>query len=271
MTKSARLLILGALIVGLTAWDADPRIVEAARDAPRSSAEPRAAVRAAASRQVWFAPLQDEPPNEQSHGSVDYFELLGRLRKPDTRFQYLARRVPSTVAREVLAEIDARGFSGVSTERDPVRDYPAHDVAANLVGFMNAEGDAAEGAELMFDDLLSGVDGSATYEQGAPRITVTLRIDPAVLGALADVVGMQAVRSAERIQADDPDGWMHLRVTADWPEEVPGRLIGLGSRAEILDPPEVRERAIALARRMLERHGALDAPVPVRTRRAARR
>ena len=105
---------------------------------------------------------------------------------------------------------------------------------------------------------------------GAPRAQ-PLRIDPAVLGALADVVGMQAVRSAERIQADDPDGWMHLRVTADWPEEVPGRLIGLGSRAEILDPPEVRERAITLARRMLERHGALDAPVPVRTRRAARR
>jgi hypothetical protein len=38
---------------------------------------------------------------------------------------------------------------------------------------------------------------------------------------------------------------------------VPGRLISLGSRAEILDPPEVRERAITLARRMLERHGVL--------------
>jgi cell division protein FtsI (penicillin-binding protein 3) len=97
---------------------------------------------------------------------VDYFELLARLRKPDTRFQYLARRVPSTVAREVLAEIEARGFSGVTTQRDPVRDYPAKDVAANLVGFTNAEGHAAEGAELMFDEVLAGVDGSATYEQG---------------------------------------------------------------------------------------------------------
>jgi cell division protein FtsI (penicillin-binding protein 3) len=66
----------------------------------------------------------------------------------------------------VLAEIDARGYSGVTTQRDPVRDYPAKDVAANVVGFMNAEGDAAEGAELMFDQLLAGVDGSATYEQG---------------------------------------------------------------------------------------------------------
>jgi cell division protein FtsI (penicillin-binding protein 3) len=97
---------------------------------------------------------------------VDYFDLLDRLRRPDTRFQYLARRVPSTVAREVVAELERRGFEGVDTRRDPVRDYPAKDVAANLVGFMNAEGHAGEGAELMFDTLLSGVDGSTTYEQG---------------------------------------------------------------------------------------------------------
>ena len=88
-------------------------------------------------------------------------------------------------------------------------------------------------------------------------MTVTIRIDPAVIGVLADALGGQAVRSAETIPATDPEGWVHMRVTADWPEEVPGRLISLGSRAEILDPPEVRDRAIILARRMLERHGAL--------------
>jgi predicted DNA-binding transcriptional regulator YafY len=95
------------------------------------------------------------------------------------------------------------------------------------------------------------------YERAAPRVTVTLRIDPAVIGVLADLVGSQAVREAETVPSSDPEGWVHLRVTADWPEEVPGRLIALGSRAEILDPPEVRDRAIVLARRMLERHQAL--------------
>jgi len=97
---------------------------------------------------------------------VDYFDVLQRLRKPDTHFQYIARRVPSTKARAVVAEIDRRGFKGIYTRRDPVRTYPAADVAANLIGFMNAEGDAAEGAELMFDTVLSGRDGSATYETG---------------------------------------------------------------------------------------------------------
>lgn len=98
----------------------------------------------------------------------------------------------------------------------------------------------------------------SAYERDAPRVTVTIRIDPAVIGALVDAVGAQAVRTAETLPADDPDGWVHLRFTADWPEEVPGRLVGLGSRAEILEPPEVRDRAIVLARRMLQRHGALE-------------
>jgi cell division protein FtsI (penicillin-binding protein 3) len=97
---------------------------------------------------------------------IDYFDVLQRLRKPDTRFQYIARRVPSTMATAVVDEANARGYKGLGTRRDPVRTYPADDIAANLVGFMNAEGDAAEGAELMFDTMLSGKDGSATYETG---------------------------------------------------------------------------------------------------------
>jgi cell division protein FtsI (penicillin-binding protein 3) len=97
---------------------------------------------------------------------VDYFEVLERLRKPDTQFQYLARRVPANDARAVLEEIEARGFEGVDTRRDPVRNYPAEDVAANILGFMGADGRPLQGFELIFDEMLSGKDGSATYETG---------------------------------------------------------------------------------------------------------
>jgi cell division protein FtsI (penicillin-binding protein 3) len=97
---------------------------------------------------------------------VDYFEVLERLRKPDTQFQYLARRVPAADARAVVDELEERGFEGVDTRRDPVRNYPAKDVAANILGFMGGEGNALQGFELIFDDLLSGKDGSATYETG---------------------------------------------------------------------------------------------------------
>ncbi len=97
---------------------------------------------------------------------VDYFEILERLRKPDTQFQYIARRVPSTKAHAVVDEIEAAGYKGIDTRRDPVRDYPARDVAANLLGFMGAEGEPMAGFELLFDHLLAGKDGSATYEVG---------------------------------------------------------------------------------------------------------
>jgi cell division protein FtsI (penicillin-binding protein 3) len=97
---------------------------------------------------------------------VDYFDVLERLRKPDTQFQYLARRVPAAEARGVVAEIERRGYEGVDTRRDPVRSYPAKDVAANLLGFMGADGKPLQGFELVFDHMLAGKDGSATYETG---------------------------------------------------------------------------------------------------------
>ena len=57
---------------------------------------------------------------------VDYFDaLLKRLRDQGSRFEYLARRVPSTLAADVLREAEDRGFEGLSTRRDPVRSYPA--------------------------------------------------------------------------------------------------------------------------------------------------
>jgi len=97
---------------------------------------------------------------------VDYFDVLERLRKPNTQFQYIARRVPAATARTVVAEIDALEYSGIDMRRDPVRDYPAKDVAANLLGFMGADNDPMAGYELLFDHLLAGKDGSATYELG---------------------------------------------------------------------------------------------------------
>ncbi|HEY9563095.1 MAG TPA: penicillin-binding transpeptidase domain-containing protein, partial [Nocardioides sp.] len=99
---------------------------------------------------------------------IDYFQLLDRLRRQDTRFQYLARRVPSTVATAVVEELKEEGFKGLSTRRDPMRDYPADDIAANLVGFIGQDEDKGPlaGFERTFDKQLSGTDGSATYEVG---------------------------------------------------------------------------------------------------------
>ncbi len=67
---------------------------------------------------------------------VDYIRTLDRLRAEDSRFQYIARQVPASLAQTVVDAAVAKGFEGLDTRGDPVRVYPARDVAANLVGFL---------------------------------------------------------------------------------------------------------------------------------------
>jgi cell division protein FtsI (penicillin-binding protein 3) len=99
---------------------------------------------------------------------VDYFAVLKRLRglKEGSRFEYLARHVPSTLATDVIHEAEDRGYEGLSTRRDAVRTYPSHDIAANLVGFVGTD-QPYGGLEEVFDKALSGKDGSERYEVGA--------------------------------------------------------------------------------------------------------
>jgi cell division protein FtsI (penicillin-binding protein 3) len=96
---------------------------------------------------------------------VDYATTLNRLREEGSRFEYIARRVPSTVATAVLDAAERKGFEGLDTRRDPLRDYPAGDVAANLIGFTGTDEPLA-GLERTFDDQLAGTDGSARFEVG---------------------------------------------------------------------------------------------------------
>ena len=121
---------------------------------------------------------------------VDYFTVLKRLRDhvnkdgAPSRFEYLARHIPSTLATDVLNEADDRGYEGLSTRRDPVRTYPAHDVAANLVGFMGTDKPYG-GLEEVFNKALSGKDGSEEYEVGAHGARIPLGVNktvPAVNG-----------------------------------------------------------------------------------------
>ncbi len=100
---------------------------------------------------------------------IDYFTTLDRLRVPDSQFQYIARQVPAGVARSVVEAAEEKGFEGLDTRQDPVRVYPARDVAANLVGFLGTprKSGAAKplaGFEDSFDTYLAGKDGEARYQ-----------------------------------------------------------------------------------------------------------
>lgn len=109
--------------------------------------------------------------------SIDYFKTLTALRgrKEGSHFEYVARRVPSTLATDTLKTLDEAGFEGVSLQDDPIRDYPAGDVAANLIGYMGTD-EPLGGFERTFDKQLAGTDGQATWQSTSGKsVRIPLR------------------------------------------------------------------------------------------------
>ncbi len=105
---------------------------------------------------------------------LDYFTVLERLRAGDSQFQYIARQVPAAEARSVVDAALEEDLYGLDTREDPVRFYPARDVAANVVGFLGTpfKSGAARpnaGFESSFNKYLAGTDGEASYQVGAGK------------------------------------------------------------------------------------------------------
>ena len=101
---------------------------------------------------------------------IDTVEVLTDSEREDgtaNHFGYVARRVPSEQARAALRELEELKIKkGIDTRWDPVRSYPGKDVGANLLGFMNRLGQAGGGLEMVYDSMLKGKDGHATYDVG---------------------------------------------------------------------------------------------------------
>lgn len=75
------------------------------------------------------------------------------------QFMYLRRHMVPEAAREILA----LRIKGVRGEREYRRFYPAGEVAAQLVGFTNVDGQGIAGMELAYNDWLKGVPGKKKY------------------------------------------------------------------------------------------------------------
>jgi predicted DNA-binding transcriptional regulator YafY len=106
-----------------------------------------------------------------------------------------------------------------------------------------------------FDLAAYWAESSAAYEREAPRAEVTIRIRPERIGWLPEAIGRRAADEAERLEVLDPEGWVHLRLRVEWPDEVAHAMLRLGSGVEVLEPLAVREKVTATARRILDRYG----------------
>ncbi|MFT4298493.1 MAG: penicillin-binding protein 2 [Aeromicrobium sp.] len=94
---------------------------------------------------------------------ADYFDLIDRLRKPDDRFEYVAKDLPAWQADQVIEALSKAGLNGVFVQHESLRSYPNGSVAANLLGHLNDDGDGVGGLEQQYNSILSGSDGSATF------------------------------------------------------------------------------------------------------------
>jgi len=96
--------------------------------------------------------------------SVDYFDTIDKLRTPDSRFVYLVRDVPKWTADKAIAALAKAELTGVFSEKENLRSYPGGKLAANLLGYTNGAGKGVAGLEQEYNTILTGKDGSSTYE-----------------------------------------------------------------------------------------------------------
>ncbi|MCD0450854.1 penicillin-binding protein 2 [Actinocorallia sp. API 0066] len=91
---------------------------------------------------------------------LDVRDVLEALGREKTQYVPLAHWVSPEKARLVLS----LGYKGVGTVPESRRSYPADAVAANVIGFVNQEGDGGAGLEYAHNKLLKGVDGEQRVE-----------------------------------------------------------------------------------------------------------
>jgi cell division protein FtsI (penicillin-binding protein 3) len=96
----------------------------------------------------------------------DYPTVLKKLQSSDN-FVYLARAVDPAVASAISDK-----YPEVGSERQDLRQYPGGSLAANVVGGIDWDGHGLLGLEDSLDSVLSGTDGSVTYDRGSDGVVI---------------------------------------------------------------------------------------------------
>ncbi|MEV5751211.1 YafY family protein [Actinoallomurus sp. NPDC052308] len=84
-----------------------------------------------------------------------------------------------------------------------------------------------------------------------------VRFSPTGMRILQHLVTPEVIRAARRNAGPpDEDGWVRTVIPIESVRHAHTELLKFGAEAEVLEPPELRERVIASARAMLDRYGA---------------
>ena len=112
--------------------------------------------------------LQDiaKEVSSRLNNKPDFPTVLKKLQSNDT-FVYLARAVDPAVASAISDK-----YPEVGSERQDLRQYPGGSLAANIVGGIDWDGHGLLGLEDSLDSVLSGTDGSVTYDRGSDGVVI---------------------------------------------------------------------------------------------------
>jgi cell division protein FtsI (penicillin-binding protein 3) len=100
------------------------------------------------------------------NGKPDLATVLKKLQSNEN-FVYLARAVDPAVATAIIDK-----FPEIGEERQDIRQYPGGSLAANMVGGIDWDGHGLLGLEDSYDSVLSGADGSLTYDRGSDGVVI---------------------------------------------------------------------------------------------------
>jgi cell division protein FtsI/penicillin-binding protein 2 len=96
-----------------------------------------------------------------------------RIKKNDTRYQVVAKAVTHTQA-ELIRK---RGLKGIGFQALSARIYPEGSLAAQTLGFVNADGVGQYGIEAKFNDRLNGKDGLLQSVTDVANVPLTIGSD----------------------------------------------------------------------------------------------
>lgn len=95
-----------------------------------------------------------------------------------------------------------------------------------------------------FDLAAYWAQSTANFKAGLPKYPATLRVHPDALPWLRS----WRYTRIEHVGPPDEDGWMKVEVQFEVIEEASAYALGCGPQVEVLEPAELRERVIQLAR-----------------------
>lgn len=94
---------------------------------------------------------------------IDAAEVQQKLSRTESKYQLLAKQVPSSTYVALAAELNEGGWTGIYRESNPRRVYPMGSVGANVVGYL-VDGEGKGGIERALEADLAGIKGRETYE-----------------------------------------------------------------------------------------------------------